>query len=265
MEKLESYLQNFKRVGIAFSSGIDSTLLAWYAHKVLGKRAHIYTVNTPYTPDEEIAEARILAEQFGFRHTVIDMDIPEEIRNNPPERCYLCKKQIFTTLLKQAEKDGAEVLFDGSNTDDKGDYRPGMRALRELHIRSPFMELNIDKATIRQEAKAVGLSNWDKPANACLLTRLTYNTPITSQAIVQVARAEDILHQRGYRAVRVRHHGNIARIELPGEHIGSFINSGMAAEVSEQIKALGFTYVSLELTGYTTGSLNATIKTDEHK
>ena len=262
---MDSYLQNFTRVGIAFSSGIDSTLLAWYANKVLGNRAHIYTVNAPYTPEEEIIESRALAKQYGFRHTVIDLDIPEEIRNNPPDRCYLCKKQIFTTLLKQAEEDGAEVLFDGSNTDDKGDYRPGMRALKELQVRSPFMELNIDKATIRQEAKAVGLPNWDKPANACLLTRLPYDTHLTNQAIEQVARAEEILHQRGYRAVRVRHHGDIARIELPGEHIAPFINSGMAAEMSEQIKALGFTYVSLELTGYTTGSLNATIKTDEHK
>jgi uncharacterized protein len=260
MQELERFLKNFGRVGVAFSSGIDSTLLAWYANKVLGSDAFIYTVEAPYTPGNEVEEARTLAKKYDFRHRVLTLAIPEDIRNNPPNRCYLCKKQIFTTILNQARNDKVEVLFDGSNTDDKGDYRPGLKALKELEVRSPFMELGIDKTTIRQEAKAVGLPNWDKPANACLLTRLPYDTPLTENAIQQVEQAEKILHEQGFQAVRVRHHGTIARIELPGSEIQPFVEAGIAEEVSRAIKNLGFVYVSLELTGYTTGSLNATLK-----
>ncbi|GJQ63570.1 MAG: adenine nucleotide alpha hydrolase [Melioribacteraceae bacterium] len=255
MERLERYIAGFDKVAIAFSAGVDSTLLAFAANKVLGKNALIYTIKTPYMPEWEIKSAVEIGEKYDFNLKFIELETPESINNNPDNRCYLCKSVLFKEIIQKANMENVDVIFDGSNVDDTKEIRPGMRALRELGIRSPFIELSFNKHEIRRLSRETGLPTWDTPSNACLLTRLPYDFQVNPELLKKVETAENILRKNGYNDVRVRHHEEIARIELPTSKIAVFINDENREVIIENIKALGYKFVTLDLEGYKTGSM----------
>ena len=242
---------------IGFSGGVDSTLLFALAAELLGGRALAVTATSQTYPERELNEARELAERIGGRHLVIvseELDIPE-FRDNPRNRCYYCKKELFGKLRDIADREGLGFVLDGTNVDDAGDHRPGRTAAAELKVRSPLEEAGFTKQDIRDLSRAMGLSTWDKPAFACLSSRFPYGTAITPERVGQVGLAEESLRGLGFRTLRVRYHGAVARIEL-GE--GEFERAAgtLRDEVVRLVKAAGFTYVALDLQGYRTGAMN---------
>jgi uncharacterized protein len=230
------------------------------AHDILGDKVTAYTVKTPYIPDWEINEARSFCSAHHIRHAVIELAFPEIIRDNPEDRCYRCKRQLFEILLKETSASGIERLIEGTNADDMKDYRPGFKALQELSIGSPLLESGLTKTAVRALSKSMGLPTWDKPAYACLLTRLPYNRTIFEPDLARIEKAEVFLIKAGYRSVRVRTEDNIARIEMDKELIIPFITSGFYKKTAAFLKSIGFRIVSLDLEGYRTGSFNSTIK-----
>jgi uncharacterized protein len=218
------------------------------------------TVKTPYIPDWEIEEATSFCREHAIRHKIIEIPFPEIIRGNPEDRCYKCKRQLFERLMEEAAACGIETIMEGTNADDMEDYRPGYRALRELKIVSPLLESGLTKADIRALSKSFGLPTWDKPAYACLLTRLPYNQPVDDNTLSQIEKAELFLIRAGYRAVRVRVQDNTARIEMDGELMPRFITSGFYIKTAAYIKSLGFRFISLDLEGYRKGSFNSTLE-----
>ncbi|MCK8060807.1 MULTISPECIES: ATP-dependent sacrificial sulfur transferase LarE [unclassified Fusibacter] len=261
--ELITYLKNLGSVAVAFSGGVDSTFLAYAAKEALGDKAIAYTVNSPYIPDWEIDEAKELAETIGIRHEIMTVGLSEIIIDNPVDRCYLCKTLIFSQIKAKALADGFEYVADGSNTDDTKDYRPGMIALKELGIKSPLLETGFSKLDIRISSKLFKLATHDKPAYACLLTRLPYDHRITLDELERVERSEVFLHSLGLKAVRVRSHGEIARIEIAKDQRDRFFDTGIMDKINDQLKEYGFTFVSLDLAGYKMGSLNHTIQSEE--
>ncbi len=251
-----------KNAVVAFSGGVDSSLLTYAAHEALGNKMVAITVKTPYIPDWEIEEAAVFAKRYGIVHIIIKLPLPDVIFNNPPDRCYHCKKEIFKAIQKHAKKLGLSNIIEGSNMDDLGDYRPGMRALRELNIHSPLLQLGITKATIRGLSSELGLTTWDKPAYACLLSRIPYNTEITATELGRISKAERILRRLDIAGSRVRSHGDIARIEVPVENFATLLETEVRKQLIEEIKACGYLYVTLDLEGYQTGSLNKTLTID---
>lgn len=258
--KLDALCVEIEKMGqmvIAFSGGVDSTFLVRIASELLGAGVLALTVNAPYIANWEIEEAKALTQKLGAAHTFLEATIPEAVKNNPEDRCYLCKKVIFSAIKAFAAEKGIQYVCDGSNADDVGDYRPGMRALKELDIKSPLMAMGVTKAEIRAWSKALGLETWDKPPYACLLTRLPYNTLVTIEDLQMIEAAEHALIQRGIRAVRVRKHGDIARIEMDFSQV---LEVSQYGEIAAAIKAIGFKYVTLDLEGYTMGSFNRDIR-----
>lgn len=255
MDRLEKYMARFGKVAIAFSAGVDSTLLAYVATKVLGQNAFVFTIKTPYIPDWEIKNAIDIGDRYNFNFKIIELDIPKSISSNPTDRCYLCKSVIFNEIISLARAENINVIFDGSNIDDTKEIRPGMRALRELNVRSPFIELGYNKSEIRKLSKELALPTWNTPSNACLLTRIPYNFRISPELINRIANAEKILKKYGYGDVRVRHHEEIARIEIPVAAIPGFISDVNKESIILQIKGLGYKFVTLDLDGYKTGSM----------
>lgn len=249
-EKLDSILKGLKSVVVAFSGGVDSSFLLYRAGLIENLRYVGMTVVTSYMPKREINDAIEFALKHGLNHRVMTITYPEEILNNPPERCYLCKKHIFTNLTNFAVSNNFEAVIDGSNADDIKDYRPGLKALRELRIRSPLMEAGLTKEEIRELSRKAGLDTSEKPAMACLLTRLPYNTPVDEDVLRKVEEAENILFEKGCVGARVRVHGDLARIEcLPG-YIEKIINNSDREYIIAKFKKLGFRYISLDLEGY---------------
>lgn len=244
---------------VAFSGGVDSSLLAYIAHQALGADMVAITIDTPYIPDWEIDAARLFAEKHNITHEFMQLPIPTNILHNPPDRCYLCKKELFSSLQRRAKKLGIETIIEGSNVDDLGDYRPGMRALGELNIFSPLLELGMSKDTIRSLSRELGLATWKKPASACLLSRIPYHTVITTAELERIAGAEAILRQLNISGARVRSHGDIARIEVPIARFADLLQTDLRRRLIENIKVCGYTYVTLDLEGYQTGSLNKTL------
>jgi pyridinium-3,5-biscarboxylic acid mononucleotide sulfurtransferase len=244
---------------VAFSGGVDSSLLAYVTHQALGDGMVAITITTPYIPDWEIDAARLFAKQHNIGHEIIQLPIPATILHNPPDRCYLCKKELFSALRRRAEKMCIDTVIDGSNIDDLSDYRPGMRALGELNIASPMLELGLSKDTIRSLSRGLGLETWNRPASACLLSRIPYHTRITPAELKRIARAETALRQLNISGSRVRSHGDIARIEVPIESFTDLLLTGLRGQLIEKIKVCGYTYVTLDLEGYQTGSLNKTL------
>ncbi|MBN2274194.1 MAG: ATP-dependent sacrificial sulfur transferase LarE [Bacteroidales bacterium] len=259
-KRLLEYLRKLSQAAVAFSGGTDSTFLLWAAKEALGENVLALTVKTPYIPDWEIEEASLFCKRNNIRHQILTIPFPEIIRNNPEDRCYRCKKQLFERLLHEAAGSGITTVLDGTNADDMHDYRPGLRALSELEIKSPLLESGITKAVIRHLSKSIGLPTWDKPAYACLLTRLPYNRPVRENVLTLIEKAELFLMLADYRSVRVRVQDNAARIEMDNDLMPRFISSGFYKKTAVYFKSIGFQFISLDLEGYRKGSFNTTIE-----
>ncbi len=260
-QKLLEILREMGGCVIGFSGGVDSTFLFAVAASVLGERAVAVTATSATYPERELNEAKALAKRIGGRHRVIvseELDIPG-FADNPVDRCYYCKSELFTKLRAVAAEEGIRYVADGSNVDDRGDVRPGRRALRELDVRSPLEEADLSKADIRALSKALDLPTWDKPSFACLSSRFPYGETITREKLTVVGMAEESLRELGLRTLRVRHHGDVARIELGGDEFGRVVN-GLRDEVVRRVKAAGYTYVALDLQGYRTGAMNEVLR-----
>jgi uncharacterized protein len=245
------------RVAVAFSGGVDSSFLCKAARDAVGDGAIAITVTGPMMPSDDLVTAKQIAVLTGIRHFFIDdPELEEPIAANPINRCYHCKKIEFAHIAELARTHGVNTVLDGSNLDDESDYRPGLKALAELRICSPLREAGLHKADIRELSHELGLPTWDKPAAACLGSRVPYGERITIDKLRSIDQAEQILRQHGFRQCRVRHHGDIARIEVAPTERALFFDAALLDTVSQEIKAAGFRYVALELEGYQTGSLN---------
>jgi uncharacterized protein len=256
IEKLDKILKELKSFVVAFSGGVDSSFLLYRANTLKKISMAGVTVRTPYIPGIEIDEAIGFAKTYGIEHRIIDLSFPEAMRYNPADRCYICKKILFSELLSFAGNNGYRHVIEGTNADDTSDFRPGLKALRELDIRSPLLEAGITKKDIREMLRQEGLSIWDKPAMACLLTRIPHNTEVNDGILRMVDQAENFLLEKGYPGARVRIHGDLARIEcLPG-YFEKIIRNPDKEYIINNLKKIGFRYVSLDLEGYRSGSLN---------
>jgi uncharacterized protein len=246
---------------VAFSGGVDSSFLCHAAVAALGNKALAVTVVSPMLPQSEIHCAKSVAQQTGIEHILVEeTDIDEEVAANPKERCYFCKKIEFGAIMKTAKERGMAAVLDGSNADDPGDYRPGLRALEELGIISPLREAGLHKAEIRELSRRFGLPTWDKPAFACLASRIPYGERIDREKLARIEKAEEALGAAGFRQFRVRSHGDIARIEVAPEERRRFFDETLLDGLSRSIKACGFLYAAFELEGYVMGSMNRAIE-----
>lgn len=258
---LQNRLQQMERVAVAYSGGVDSTFLLKVAYEVLKENVIAVTARSSTYPEREFREAAAFARKAGIRHVVIDSEelAIEGFSDNPLNRCYLCKQAMFSKIMEIARQNNIHSVVDGSNMDDTGDYRPGMRALRELGVISPLKEAGMRKDDIRTLSKEMNLPTWDKPAFACLSSRFPYGHKITHEKLQSVDKAEQFLIDLGIKQVRVRHHGDTARIEVPAHERSRFFDTALMDKVYETFKELGFVYVTLDLKGYRTGSMNEVI------
>lgn len=256
LSKLDDIIKDLKSVVVAFSGGVDSSFLIYRINLMKSVQMVAVTIRTPYIPAREIQEATEFTTEHGIKHQIIDVAFPEIIRHNPIERCYLCKKSLFTKIQNYASENGYRFIADGTNADDAGDFRPGLKALEEMKIVSPLSLAGITKKDIRDYSKHAGLPLWSKPALACLLTRIPYDTEISDGVLRMVEAAEDFLFEKGYPGTRVRMHGEVARIEcLPG-YLDKIIHDPSRDNLVMELKKIGFRYISLDLEGYRTGNMN---------
>lgn len=261
-ERLKSLLAGYDRVAIAFSGGVDSTLLLHTAAQVLGAdRVVALTATGPIFSADEIEQSQLEAAQCGVRQVIFKIDNldAEAFTQNSPMRCYHCKLDLFSRFADRARGLGFDTVVDGSNLDDLGDYRPGHKALAELNIGSPLLKAGLTKAEIRELSRQAGLSTADKPSMACLASRVPYGTPITLERLQQIERCESFLQRHGFMTCRVRHHDQIARIEVSLDEMPRMIEDDLRIALLAECKAAGFNYVALDLEGYRTGSLNESL------
>ncbi len=258
LQRLRDVIGTAESAVVAFSGGVDSTFVAAVASDVLGDRAVAVTGVSPSVPASEIAEARELARRIGIRHDLIDTHEMERegYVENSPMRCYHCKTELYSLLEAYARDRGYAAILDGCNVDDLGDHRPGRIAAAEHGVRSPLIEAGLTKAEIRELSKARGLPTWDKPAMACLASRIPYGTPVTIEALTQVGAAESALRALGFRQLRVRHHGDVARIEIEPADMPLLLDPEVRAEAVRRVRETGFRYVTLDLAGFRSGSMN---------
>lgn len=266
LAQLKDYLKELGSVAVAFSSGVDSTFLLKVAYDTLGAENVIaVTARSCSFPKRELEEAKTFCEKEGIRHFICESEELEidGFSDNPPNRCYLCKKELFEKIINIAKEENMNYIAEGSNMDDNGDYRPGLIAVSELNVKSPLRQVELYKKEIRELSKEMGLPTWEKQSFACLSSRFVYGEKITEEKLMMVDKAEQLLLDKGFHQIRVRMHDKMTRIEILPEEFEKLIEKEMREEIVAKLKSYGFTYISMDLSGYRTGSMNETLKDED--
>jgi pyridinium-3,5-biscarboxylic acid mononucleotide sulfurtransferase len=260
--RLASLLRSFESVIVAFSGGVDSAYLAWAATRILGPAAYCITAESPSYPDHHRQLALRIAREFGLQHEFVRTGEMErdEYRANPVNRCYYCKHELYTVLSGVAAQRGIPVIVDGSNADDRADYRPGRKAAREFGVRSPLDEADLTKDDIRELSRQAGLPTWDEPASACLSSRIPYHSEVTDEKLRTIEQAETILRGLGFKICRVRHHDDVARLEIGRDEMARALEPEFRERIVLELRALGYRHVTIDLQGYRMGSLNEGVR-----